>query len=172
MTGLSCHLRQWSYPHQLDASVGASGPHDFAVRKKAPSSAAPPASIASQPYVRDDRETPLVCGLGCERCRSDLGQKGTGIFLREGLDSESVICPSGQNQTSCGTTSARRQPVGWVERSDTHRVACAQVRLPSTHNIDRPCPISNRGRRSTTKKKLPPGHEVATVSGHADIFTR
>jgi hypothetical protein len=49
---------------ELDASVGASGPHDFAVRKIALSSVAPPASIASQPYVRDDRETPLVCGPG------------------------------------------------------------------------------------------------------------
>jgi hypothetical protein len=34
---------------QLDASVGASGPHDFAVRKSAPSSEAPPASTASRP---------------------------------------------------------------------------------------------------------------------------
>ena len=136
--------------------------------RSALSSAAPPASIASQPYVRDDRETPLVCGLGCERCRSDLGQKGTGIFLREGLDSESVICPSGQNQTSCGTTSARRQPVGWVERSDTHRVACVQVRSPSTRNINRPCPISSRGRRSATKKKLPPATKLRRypVMGH------
>src|SRR5580693_9956857 len=49
---------------KLDASVGASGPHDFAVRKITRSSVAPPASIASRPYVRDDRETPLVCGPG------------------------------------------------------------------------------------------------------------
>jgi hypothetical protein len=49
---------------KLDASVGASGPHDFAVRKPALSSAAPPASIASPPYVRDDRETPLCVGPG------------------------------------------------------------------------------------------------------------
>jgi hypothetical protein len=34
--------------HQLDASVEASGPHDFAVRKHAPSSEAPPASTASR----------------------------------------------------------------------------------------------------------------------------
>ena len=47
---------------QLDASVGASGPHDFAVRKIALSSAAQLASIASRPYVRDDRETPLCVG--------------------------------------------------------------------------------------------------------------
>ena len=34
---------------KLDASVEASGPHDFAVRKPARSSVAPPASIASHP---------------------------------------------------------------------------------------------------------------------------
>src|SRR6201999_2000114 len=34
VTGLSCHHRQRDAKHhrQLDASVGASGPHDFAVR--------------------------------------------------------------------------------------------------------------------------------------------
>ena len=36
-------------PRQLDASVGTSGPHDFAVRRSAPSSEAPPASTASRP---------------------------------------------------------------------------------------------------------------------------
>jgi hypothetical protein len=49
VTGLSCHRRRWSYLHQLDASVGASGPHDFAVRKATLSSGAPPASTASRP---------------------------------------------------------------------------------------------------------------------------
>ena len=34
--------------HQLDTSVGASGPHDFAVREHAPSSEAPLASTASR----------------------------------------------------------------------------------------------------------------------------
>ena len=71
---------------ELDASVEASGPHDFVVRKLALSSAAPPASIASQPYVRDDRETPHVLGRDDESCRCDLGQKGTEIFLQLGLD--------------------------------------------------------------------------------------
>ena len=35
VTGLSCHCRQRNRFHQLDASVGASGPHDFAVRLSA-----------------------------------------------------------------------------------------------------------------------------------------
>ena len=63
VTGLSCHRRLRSYPHRLDASVGASGPHDFAVRKIAPSSEAPPRVHRIPPRVRDDREPPL-CGTG------------------------------------------------------------------------------------------------------------
>ncbi len=94
---------------KLDASVGASGPHDFAVRKIALSSAAPPASIASQPYVRDDRETPLVCGPGCERYRSDLGQKRTGIFLRRGLDRRWRNSPRAKSADACPTTSHTTQ---------------------------------------------------------------
>ena len=39
-----------------------------------------------EPYVRDDRETPLCVGRDGERYAGDLGQKGTGIFLRRGLD--------------------------------------------------------------------------------------
>src|SRR6266478_5054470 len=43
----------------LGASVGASGPHDFIVHRSALSSSAQPASIASRPAFRDDREPPL-----------------------------------------------------------------------------------------------------------------
>jgi hypothetical protein len=62
VTGLSCHRRPRSFLRRLDASVGASGPHDFAVRKIAPSSEAPPASTASRPTSvtiakRPSRET-------------------------------------------------------------------------------------------------------------------
>jgi hypothetical protein len=46
----------------LTPTIEAPGPHDFAVRKLARSSVAPSASIASRPYVRDDRETPLCVG--------------------------------------------------------------------------------------------------------------
>src|SRR5260370_13962333 len=60
VTGLVCHRHRRRSLRQLDGSVGASGPHDFAVRKSALSSVAPPASTASRPHVRDDRETPLV----------------------------------------------------------------------------------------------------------------
>ena len=47
---LSCHRHPAELaPLNLNASVEASGPHDFAVRKLAPSSEAPPASTASRP---------------------------------------------------------------------------------------------------------------------------
>lgn len=46
--------------HELDASVGASGPHDFAVRGQHRSSRAPPRPSHSAPNVRDDREAPLL----------------------------------------------------------------------------------------------------------------
>jgi hypothetical protein len=38
VTGLSCHPRRRNYFRQLDASVGASGPHGFAVRVQCHSS--------------------------------------------------------------------------------------------------------------------------------------
>jgi hypothetical protein len=60
VTGLVCHRRLAGIaPAKLDASVGASGPHDFAVHNAVLSSKRclrPPHPV---PYVRDDRETPL-----------------------------------------------------------------------------------------------------------------
>jgi hypothetical protein len=44
---------------RLDTSVGVSGPHDFAVRKSALSSLAPPASTASSPALMTLRNAPL-----------------------------------------------------------------------------------------------------------------
>jgi hypothetical protein len=60
VTGLVCHRRRRNCFRQLDASVGASGPHAFAVRL----SAVRYRRIRVHripPRVRDDREPPL-CG--------------------------------------------------------------------------------------------------------------
>ena len=57
--GLFCHRRSASNPAKLDASVEASGPHDFAVRL----SAVRQKRIRVHripPRVRDDREPPLM----------------------------------------------------------------------------------------------------------------
>ena len=114
VTGLDCHRRRrncmpetrlgrHAFRH-LDASVGASGPHDFAVRKLHHSSArrsiahrpkgpalpshaalTQTASTASRPAFRDDRERPSV-GRDGEGYAGDLGEKRSGIFLRKGMD--------------------------------------------------------------------------------------
>jgi hypothetical protein len=60
VTGLCCHRHQQNHFRQLDASVGASGPHDFAVRFKRCTSAAPKRPSHPAPNVRDDREAPLM----------------------------------------------------------------------------------------------------------------
>jgi hypothetical protein len=59
VTGLFCHHRQADTSARLDASVGASGPHDFAVRFSAiRQKRIHVHRIPSR--VRDDRDTPLV----------------------------------------------------------------------------------------------------------------
>ena len=86
VTGLFCHRRLRIRFANLNASVGASGPYDFAVRLRA---------IRQRrisvhripPRVRDDRDTPF-CGTGRRRFKFDLGQKRTEIFLKMGLDGE------------------------------------------------------------------------------------
>jgi hypothetical protein len=55
-------------PAQLDASTGASGPHDFAVRYRAPFVKGASSVHRIPPHVRDDRERPSsrsgTAGLG------------------------------------------------------------------------------------------------------------
>src|SRR3979490_539593 len=98
--GLFCHRHRRSCLHQLDAGVEASGPHDFAVRNMALSSAAPAASTASRTNVRDDREAPLLRdGIGSMYNGFDFGK--TEIFFDQGWTGRkhtpSLICPSGKS---------------------------------------------------------------------------
>src|ERR1700738_4763425 len=59
VTGLFCHRHLAENPAKLDASVGASGPHGFAVRVSTIRQARRPRPPHPAPYVRDDRDTPL-----------------------------------------------------------------------------------------------------------------
>jgi diadenosine tetraphosphate (Ap4A) HIT family hydrolase len=83
--GLSCLRRLRRLRRKLDASVEASGPHDFAVRVSA---------VRQQhlhvhripPRVRDDREPPLKWdGTATDKHVIWVGREG-GIFLQRGLD--------------------------------------------------------------------------------------
>jgi hypothetical protein len=97
----------------LNASVGAPGPHDFAVREIGVRLSPSPASTASRRNVRDVRNAPLI-GRDARIWATDLPDDGSGIFLREGVDRVLVICPSGcfvaggAGDLTCGWSDAVR----------------------------------------------------------------
>ena len=74
VTGLSCHHHRRDAKHhrQLDASVGAPGPHGFAVRDMCRSSSGTFASTASRLTFRDDREAPLMWRRDGQKAARDL----------------------------------------------------------------------------------------------------
>ena len=88
VTGLSCHHR----PQEallLENLTPASGRQDHTTSPSARialSSVAQPASIASQPYVRDDRETPLCVGRDGERYGVIWVEREQKYFCKGGLD--------------------------------------------------------------------------------------
>src|SRR3954453_21527917 len=90
VTWLSCHCRRQVTTCQLDASVGASGPHDFAVRLTCCSSKAPSASIASRPAFVTIASRPSS-GTRPRSYNFDLGETAKGIFLQMGLDRANQI---------------------------------------------------------------------------------
>jgi len=92
---------------ELDASVEASGPHDFAVRKQAPSSLAPPRVHRIPPRGRDDRVSPLLKGRDGEDYSLDFGFGKTEIFFLEGLDTNSLICLVGQSHRASLLSASR-----------------------------------------------------------------
>ncbi len=83
------------YSRGLDASVGASGPHGFAVRFGSRSSCASICVHRIPPRVRDDRDPPLSSGetggsksLICPTAKAEY-------FSQQGWTGFCVICPSG-----------------------------------------------------------------------------
>jgi len=104
VTGLFCHRRFVDLgvsarradiaSTKLDASVGASGPHDFAVRIGV-------ARLRRRrvhripPNVRDDGQRPSF-GRDGRSCRSDLPDGLSEIILQAGLDTQVIDLPVGQ----------------------------------------------------------------------------
>jgi hypothetical protein len=83
--GVSVPLGSTSLLRQLDASVGASGPHGFAVRggvirPRAHARLTSPRPPHPAPNVRDVRETPLYSGRDGLRSEGDLRRKERGNF--------------------------------------------------------------------------------------------
>jgi hypothetical protein len=101
----------------LDASVGASGPHDFAVRVRAIRQRRSPRPPHPALYVRDDRETPLLKSAG----RGELVE---------------MICPTGKAEyfsREGWTRGVRKRPskmlsVYWTLPCVLLRVSCRNAR--------------------------------------------
>jgi hypothetical protein len=92
VTGLGCHRRLADTSAKLDASVGASGPHDFAVRKLALSSEAPLASTASRPAFVTIAKRPSV-GTGRRINKTVSTERRNEIFFSAGMDRKSLGSP-------------------------------------------------------------------------------
>jgi len=118
--GLCCHRRKRNYFRQLDASVEASGPHDFAVRITCCSSKAPTASTASRPAFVTIASRPSK-GRDGAVYSFDLGETTKGIFLQMGLDSANQIDPPGQftlcTNSGSQASAARTYDAKGVERN-------------------------------------------------------
>src|SRR5260370_2246474 len=80
----------------LSASVGAPGPHDFAVRESVARLATPRRPPHPAAYVRDDRDTPLLWRRDGANTTTDLGFGKSEIFLRKRLDTKIAKLPVGQ----------------------------------------------------------------------------
>src|ERR1700735_360056 len=101
VTGLSCHHRLADTSATLDASVGASGPHDFAVSNSAIRLAR--YSPAWHCHVhRIPRPTSVTiairpsCGCGITMDGEVIcGEGKRKYFCKGGLDTDLPICPSG-----------------------------------------------------------------------------
>jgi hypothetical protein len=78
----------------LTPTIEVSGPYDFAVRKNALSSAAQLTSIASRPYLRDDRETPLCAGRDDENMQVSWVKSEAEYFCEGGLDRANQLDPA------------------------------------------------------------------------------
>src|SRR5258705_12515062 len=109
VTGLFCHRHPADNSAELDASVGASGPHDFAVRIKRRSSESASASTASRPALMTLRNAPLW-----DRTVSDIlliwGKREVEYFCKWGWTGFSDL-PVRQNQLASFTSPRLRGEV-------------------------------------------------------------
>jgi hypothetical protein len=71
--------------HELDPSVGGSGPHGFTVRRHDRSSTARCVHRIPPPYVRDDRDTPLMRRRDAHT-QSRFSEVGKQNIFAEGLE--------------------------------------------------------------------------------------
>jgi len=121
-TGLFCprHFRGNCFPRKLSASVGAPGPHVFAVRISIARLVTPKRPSHPAPNVRDDRDTPLLWRRDGANNTTDFGFGKSEIFFRKRLDRGIKKQPVGQiswtsftSPRACGERSKPKRSVGF-----------------------------------------------------------
>jgi hypothetical protein len=100
VTGLVCHRHRRDAKHhrQLDASVGASGPHDFTVRAQRHSSFDMPRPSHPSPTSVTIAKRPFVWAGMARDVQVIWVKSEPKYFCKGGWTGVSLICPSGQNQ--------------------------------------------------------------------------
>ena len=144
-TGLFCPRHRRNRFRQLSASVGAPGPHDFAVRISAARLASPLRPPHPASNVRDDRDTPLLWRRDSRNTTTDFGFGKSEIFFTRGLDR---FFPRGSDlpvgQSHCGHaahalatsslrgTTRRSNPLFFPGKDGLLRGACHRARVRAT----------------------------------------
>jgi hypothetical protein len=136
---------------QLDASVGASGPHDFAVRSKlrvVTRNCRPPhpvptfVTVAIRPSF----------GTGRREGRSDLGRNETELFLRTGLDRpnypEAVAENRYRQATASNTMRSAPDPRLTGRKGCTRRERVSCQRVPMRY-------VAGRNRKNAPRPTSP-----------------
>src|SRR5882757_4123625 len=155
VTMLVCH-RRLRFTRQLDASVGASGPHDFAVRIKRCSSLSASASTASRPALMTLRNAPLW-----DRTVSDIlliwGKREVEYFCNRGWTGFSDL-PVRQSRGSPEAVGARGH-----QEFVTHR--------GMTRYFVRPRASPSRTRRLHFSAKFEQGHGACGIIAASRFFS-
>ena len=117
VTGLSCHHHPCDakHHHELDASVGASGPHDFAVRKISALVRSAARVHRIPPRVRDDRETPLMWDETAEHMQVIWVRRESEYFCKQGWTggpNQQTAAGKSLPMKSAGPTSAGPDDLG------------------------------------------------------------
>jgi hypothetical protein len=115
VTGLFCHRRRRNCFRQLDASVGASGPHDFAVRIGIARLATPTRPSRPAPNVRGDCAYAPLSGAGRRKLVAVICPTAQAEYFCEGgLDDPNHVDPLQQFAVCAQARSAagRVSPAG------------------------------------------------------------
>jgi hypothetical protein len=164
---LFSHRRPAKRLARLDASQGASGPHDFAVRVDTARLAIPFASIASRFAFRDDAQTPLV------------SRRDESAVARHSVKWNRIYAYQNWMFRRTGRGTPVHRGPNCPQKLAKHKMAKAEVRLCQLQSVN-PCrhpasagglalqPVwrgADRARRAAWRRDSDESHGIAAFAG-------